>query len=180
MTDPLEFLGQAVILQIDRPLGSRHPRHGFIYSLNYGFVPGTLAPDGAEVDAYVLGVFEPVEVFQGVCIAVIRRSDDNDDKLIVVPEGDEERYTDAQITALTEFQERFFSSHIIRKGRTMNTPFPKLSQPALRALANAGYTHLEQLAGVGEAELAKLHGMGPNALGKLKEALAEIGLSLTA
>lgn len=116
MTDPLEFLGKSVTLHIDRPLGSRHPRHGFIYSLNYGFVPGTLAPDGAEVDAYVLGVFDPIEAFDGVCVAVIRRSDDDDDKLIVVPAGDEEHYTDAQITALTELQERFFSSRIIRKG----------------------------------------------------------------
>lgn len=116
MTDPLEFLGKPVALHIDRPLGSRHPRHGFIYSLNYGFVPGTLAPDGAEVDAYVLGVFDSIETFDGICVALIRRSDDDDDKLIVVPAGDERRYTDAQITALTEFQERFFSSHIIRKG----------------------------------------------------------------
>ena len=55
--------------------------------------------------------------------------------------------------------------------------FPKLSAPALRALANAGYTHLEQLAEVTEADLAKLHGMGPNALTKLREALAEKGLA---
>ncbi|MGC4042751.1 MAG: inorganic diphosphatase [Armatimonas sp.] len=115
LTDPLGFLGRAVTVHIDRLLGSRHPRHGFIYSLNYGFLPDTLAPDGAEVDAYVLGVFDPIETFQGVCVAVIRRTNDNDDKLIVVPRGDEEeRYTDAQIIALTEFQERFFSSYIIR------------------------------------------------------------------
>jgi len=50
--------------------------------------------------------------------------------------------------------------------------FPKLSAPALRALANAGYTTLEQLTQVTEDDLAKLHGMGPNALAKLREALA--------
>jgi len=55
--------------------------------------------------------------------------------------------------------------------------FPKLSAPALRALANSGYTHLDQLTEVTEAELAKLHGMGPNALTKLREALAEKGLA---
>jgi hypothetical protein len=55
--------------------------------------------------------------------------------------------------------------------------FPRnLSQPAQRALANAGYTHLGQLAAVSEAELGKLHGMGPKALGQLREALAEHGL----
>ena len=54
--------------------------------------------------------------------------------------------------------------------------FPKLSQPACRALAAAGHTHLAQLCQVREAELAKLHGMGPKALGLLRQALAERGL----
>jgi inorganic pyrophosphatase len=44
---------------------------------------------------------------------VIHRTNDDDDKLIVVPEGKE--YTDEQIYALTEFQERFFKSKILRK-----------------------------------------------------------------
>jgi len=107
------YLGQIVKVKIDRPLGSRHPRYGFLYCLNYGFVPHTLAPDGEELDAYVLGVFEPLAEFEGRCIAIIRRTDDNDDKLVVVPEGKE--YTDDQIRALTEFQERFFSSEIVRE-----------------------------------------------------------------
>jgi len=45
------------------------------------------APDGEELDAYVLGVFEPLEEFVGECIAVIRRLDDNENKLVLVPEG---------------------------------------------------------------------------------------------
>jgi inorganic pyrophosphatase len=97
---------------IDRPLGSRHPRHGFLYPLNYGCVPGTTAPDGEELDAYVLGVFEPVETFTGRCIAVIHRLDDQDDKLVLAPAGRD--YTDDQIRALVEFQERFFTSIIAR------------------------------------------------------------------
>ena len=52
---------------------------------------------------------------------------------------------------------------------------PKLSKPAQRALANAGYTRLDQLTKVREADLAKLHGMGPKALGQLRAALAERG-----
>jgi DNA-directed RNA polymerase alpha subunit len=55
--------------------------------------------------------------------------------------------------------------------------FPKISRPALRALANAGYNQLEQLAQVSESELGKLHGMGPKALGLLKQSLAEKGLA---
>lgn len=58
--------------------------------------------------------------------------------------------------------------------------FPKTSQPALRALNNAGYTKLEQLTNVSEKELAKLHGMGPKALGILKEALKAKGLAFKA
>lgn len=60
------------------------------------------------------------------------------------------------------------------------TPFPKLAQPALRALAGAGYDHLEQLDGIPEASLAGLHGIGPNALAKLREAMGAIGLSFAA
>jgi inorganic pyrophosphatase len=51
------YLGDLVVRQIDRPLGSRHPQHSFIYPINYGFVPpNTPAPDGDDLDAYVLGV----------------------------------------------------------------------------------------------------------------------------
>ncbi|HEY1903023.1 MAG TPA: hypothetical protein VGG56_11350 [Terracidiphilus sp.] len=51
-------------------------------------------------------------------------------------------------------------------------PFPKgVSQPALRALAGAGYTRLDQLQRVREKDLATLHGMGPKALRILGEAL---------
>lgn len=59
-----------------------------------------------------MGVFEPVETFEGICIAVIHRTNDNDDKLIVVPEGKE--YSNDAIEALVEFQERFFEHEIIR------------------------------------------------------------------
>lgn len=107
------FLGQRVRVVVDRPLGSRHPRHGFIYMLNYGYLPGVAAPDGEELDAYLLGVFEPVDAAEGMCVAVLHRMDDDDDKLVVVPPGVE--YSDAQILALTEFQERFFETVVIRE-----------------------------------------------------------------
>jgi hypothetical protein len=55
-----------------------------------------------------------------------------------------------------------------------NSPFPKgVSQPAIRALASAGYTCLDQLAGVSEKHMATLHGMGPKALRIIGEALKE-------
>ena len=110
--DTSNYLGKTVTIKMDRPLGSKHPKHGFIYPVNYGYVPDTTAPDGEELDAYLLGVFEPVDEFTGKCIAYIHRTNDDDDKLIIVPEGVE--YTDDQINALTEFQERFFKHEILR------------------------------------------------------------------
>jgi len=113
MDNAREYLGQTVTVRMDRPLGSRHPEWGFVYPVNYGYIPNTRAADNEELDAYVLGVFEPVNEFSGVCIAVLERLDDNDDKLIVAPK--DKGYTDKQIKALTEFQERFFNTQIIRK-----------------------------------------------------------------
>jgi inorganic pyrophosphatase len=109
----LSLLNQHVTAKIDRPMGSRHPTHHFLYPLNYGYIPGTLSGDGEEIDAYILGVFEPINEFNGICIAVIQRQDEDDDKLIIVPEG--VFYSSEQIKALTEFQERFFKSRIVVK-----------------------------------------------------------------
>ena len=106
------YLEKIVDVEIDRPLGSKHPKHGFIYTVNYGFVPNTTSGDGEEIDCYVLGIFEPIERFTGKCIAVIHRTNDNDDKLIIVPENT--NFSDEQIRALTAFQEHFFESKIIR------------------------------------------------------------------
>lgn len=113
MSKSNEYIGKLLEVEMDRPMGSRHPKHGFIYPVNYGYVPNTVSGDGEELDCYVLGVVEPLEKFKGKCIAVIHRTNDNDDKLVIVPE--EKDYSDDAIEALTEFQERFFESIIIRK-----------------------------------------------------------------
>ena len=109
----ITFLNKMVACRIDRPLGSKHPRYDIWYPVNYGFVPGCPAPDGDDLDVYVLGVFEPLTEFTGQCIAIVHRLDDDDDKLVLVPRG--VTYTDEQIAALIEFQERFFKSIILRK-----------------------------------------------------------------
>ena len=107
-----DYLNKEVEVTIDRPLGSRHPKHNFMYMVNYGYIPNTISGDNEELDAYVLGVFEPMEKFNGKVIAYIHRINDDDDKLIVVPK--DKNYTNEQKEALTEFQERFFKSTIIR------------------------------------------------------------------
>ena len=106
------YIGKIVKVKMDRPLGSVHPKHGFIYSVNYGFIPNTISGDGEELDAYVLGEHKPLETFEGRVIAVIHRLNDDDDKLVVVKDG--KQYSNEQIDALVEFQEQWFEYEIIR------------------------------------------------------------------
>ena len=108
-----EYIGKVVEVKIDRPKNSAHPKHGFIYPVNYGYVPNTISGDGEELDCYVLGVEESIDSFKGKCIAVIHRTNDDDDKLIIVPDG--MNYTDDEIRELTYFQEQYFESEIVRK-----------------------------------------------------------------
>ncbi len=106
------YIGKSVKANIDRPLNSKHPKHNYIYPINYGFIPNTISGDGEELDCYILGIDKPLETFEGQCIAVIHRINDNDDKLVLAPQGKE--YTDAEIRKITNFQEQYFESEIIR------------------------------------------------------------------
>ena len=81
------LLGETVAVIVDRPLGSLHPTAGFAYELNYGFIPGILAPDGESLDAYVVGCDTPVTEARGRAIAVVHRLFEDDDKLIVATDG---------------------------------------------------------------------------------------------
>lgn len=105
------MIGRTVTVAVDRPLGSRHPEYPeLIYLVNYGYIPGILAGDGEEQDAYILGVEEPVRTFTGRVIAVIHRLDDAEDKWVLAPAGSV--YTAEQIAAATAFQERYFRTWI--------------------------------------------------------------------
>ena len=110
--DTKEYIGTMVSVRVDRPMGSHHPEHGFLYPVNYGYIPNTISGDGEELDAYVLGEHSPLDTFDGQVIAIIHRLNDDDDKLVVMKKG--RNYTDKQILALTEFQERWFNVEIIR------------------------------------------------------------------
>lgn len=112
MEDSIKYLNKTVTVKIDRPLGSKHPDWDLIYEVNYGYVPNTISGDGEELDCYVLGVDKPLDSFTGKCIAIIHRINDNDDKLIIVPEG--MNFTNKEIRNLTNFQEKYFKSIIIR------------------------------------------------------------------
>ncbi len=107
-----EQLGKVVEVTMDRPLGSTHPKHGFVYVVNYGYIAGIKAPDGEYLDAYFLGVDTPLQTGEGVCIAIAHRRDNDDDKLIVVPEG--VSMTDEEIMSAIHFQEQWFDTVIFR------------------------------------------------------------------
>lgn len=125
MIDARTYLNKIVSVKIDRPIGSRHPKYDYIYPVNYGYVPNTISGDGEELDCYVLGVFEPLKEFDGKCIALIHRVNDNDDKLIIVPK--DRKMDNKEIEALIEFQERFFKHQLIRKDIIFNSLIPELS-----------------------------------------------------
>lgn len=123
----INYLDKILEVKIDRPLGSKHPKHGFIYPVNYGYIPNTISGDGEELDCYVLGIHEPIEIFKGKCIAIIHRLNDNDDKLIIAPEN--KSFSNNEIRVLTEFQEQYFKSEIIRSSNYLefNKNIPELS-----------------------------------------------------
>ena len=105
------MIGKRVNVIIDRPMGSTHPTHtNIVYPINYGFIPNLFALDGEEQDAYVLGVYEPIEQFTGTVIAIIHRKNDNEDKWVVAPTGT--TFSKDEIAKAVHFQEQYFDIEI--------------------------------------------------------------------
>lgn len=105
------MIGSLVKVIVDRPLGTFHPKHpDILYPVNYGYIPGVLAPDGEEQDAYIIGVHEPVGEFVGKVIAIIHRFDDVEEKWVVAPENGS--YTTDEIMEQVAFQEQYFRTEI--------------------------------------------------------------------
>lgn len=102
------LLGKMVHVEVDRPIGYHHG--DIIYPINYGYIPGVIAEDGEEQDAYILGVSEPISSFDGRVVGVIRRKNDCEDKLVVAPEG--MVFHQGEIAAAVHFQEQYFVSTI--------------------------------------------------------------------
>ena len=105
------MIGKIVKVIVDRPLGTFHPKYKDIfYSVNYGFIPGIIAADGEEQDAYILGIDEPVAEFTGKVIAIIHRFDDVEEKWVVSAENIS--FSKSEIEKLVYFQEKFFNIEI--------------------------------------------------------------------
>ena len=105
------MLGSVVTVTVDRPMGSIHPIHpDIVYPVNYGYIKGTLATDGEEQDAYILGLDGPVERLTGRVIAIILRMDDIEDKWVVAPIG--RTFTAEEIADAVRFQEQYFQTEL--------------------------------------------------------------------
>ena len=106
------LMGKTVDVIIDRPIGHTHVTKGITlhYTINYGYLPGIMGGDGEEQDVYILGMEHPLERFSGPVIGVIRRYDDNEDKLVAAPEG--VVFTRQQIAEETFFVEKYFCSTV--------------------------------------------------------------------
>lgn len=114
----IDYLNKTVQVIMDRPLGSKHPKHGFEYPVNYGYIPHTISGNGEEIDAYILGINKPLREFTGICIAIIHRTNDNDDKLIVVPK--DTTLSNDEIEQAIHFQEQWFEHILLRNSASEN------------------------------------------------------------
>ena len=105
--DYSHIIGKIVKGTVDRPLGTAHPRNpGMIYPINYGYVDGVFAGDGAEQDVYLFGTDKAMKNFEGKVIAVWHRFDDVEDKWIVSLSGED--IAEEKILGDISFQEQFF------------------------------------------------------------------------
>lgn len=97
-----------VKVKIEGLKGTKHRKFNTTFDSSYGFVPDTMSPDGEELDAYVLSMDNVVENFEGKCIAIIHRTDDDDDKLIVIPDNLDD-ISDDEIRKQTNFREKYLN-----------------------------------------------------------------------
>lgn len=106
------FMGKTTDIIIDRPMGYIKEKNGFktVYPVNYGYVPGVFSADGEELDVYLLGVNEPVERYNARVVGYVKRLDDDEDKLIAVPDGFS--LTEKEAEEQLSFQEQFFNHKI--------------------------------------------------------------------
>lgn len=107
------LLGEAVRIEIDRPVGHVRRGNGFTltYPVNYGYLPGVTGGDGEALDVYLLGEASPVREADCRVIGVLHRRDDAEDKLIAAPAG--ATFSKEEMAAAVRFQEQWFDSDVI-------------------------------------------------------------------
>lgn len=105
------YLGKTVNINIDRPIGTAHPKHtDIIYPINYGYIPNVIGGDGEELDVYLLGVNVSVSEYTAHIIGIVHRINDVEDKLVSAPIGI--TFTKEEISKAVHFQEQYYESEI--------------------------------------------------------------------
>jgi len=108
------YLGKTARIEIDRPIGTPHPKHPeIIYPINYGYIPNVFGGDGEELDVYILGIDGKIKEGGSInakIIGIVYRKNDVEDKLVAAPDGME--YTAREIEEIINFQEQFYDSHV--------------------------------------------------------------------
>lgn len=104
-------LGRIVSVTVDHQIGSRsEDKEELIYRLNYGYVQELLESENDWQDAYIYGITQPLEWFEGEVIAIIHRHTDAKDQWVVAQKGT--RASASQIKTATDFIERDFDSTV--------------------------------------------------------------------
>ena len=105
------YLGKKVDIKITMPIGSVLSGHPDIaYPINHGILPGVFNSLGKELGVYLIGVNIPVEKYTAQIVGIVHRCDDNEDKLVAVPEGLSYNYS--EILEAIHFQEQYYKSKL--------------------------------------------------------------------
>ena len=102
------LLGKTVRVTVDRPAGYRHG--STVYPLNYGYLSGVVGGDGEALDAYLLGLSEPVREAEARVVGIVHRRNDAEDKLIAAADG--RSRSREELRAAVDFQEKHFDTVI--------------------------------------------------------------------
>ena len=106
------MIGKEVKVYIDRPIGSSHKEQSdIVYPVNVGFIKEYVSVVGDYQEAYILGVNNVIDEFYGKVIAVINRTNDNKDKLVVAEKNS--NFSINEIEKMVSFQEKYFKHKII-------------------------------------------------------------------
>lgn len=107
-----DVIGKTVTVVIDHPYGSFHPHRSDVqFALNYGYVLDGISGDGDIQNAYVYGIYEPLEEFTGVVVGIIYHKDDYQSRWVVA--SPLEKVEKEDIIQSVGFEEQYYDTMIV-------------------------------------------------------------------
>ena len=74
--DAKDYLKKEVVVKTDRQLGTKHPKHGFIYESNYGYIPNTVSGDATVLNKVINDAYSSFKEDTRYPIVVIKINTD--------------------------------------------------------------------------------------------------------